>query len=135
MWIVTISFIALLLFFVIKKVYWDKPNSPETIAYALGVPTGFHNYRTTQIFTKETVPAGLTRSHNTKQGVYGVISVLKGHLTLHHFDYEEAGLEERWEIIAAGAGGASGLVLPEAPHQVEDLSPDLQFQVQFWRKV
>jgi len=44
------------------------------------VPASVLPYKRTPDFTEHTVPAGLLRSHNTKEGVWGKIVVLEGSL-------------------------------------------------------
>ncbi|MFZ0494390.1 MAG: DUF1971 domain-containing protein, partial [Methylocella sp.] len=43
-------------------------KSPEAFA---AIPPGYVAYRRTPVFTRETVPAGLLRSHRTKAGTWG----------------------------------------------------------------
>lgn len=39
-------------------------------------------YKSTPVFTEETLPAALQKRHNTKAGVWGVIRVIEGELGL-----------------------------------------------------
>lgn len=87
------------------------------------LPPGVAAYKKTAIFTEDTVPAGLTRRHDTKAGVWAVITVISGEL--------------RYDIPSAGethvlAPGRPGVVEPEVPHFVTPLGP-VAFFVEFYR--
>lgn len=43
-------------------------------------------YRSTPVFTEETLPAALQKTHNTKAGVWGLIQVLEGELQFNLLD-------------------------------------------------
>jgi tellurite resistance-related uncharacterized protein len=44
------------------------------------LPSGLRPYRRTDVFTQDSVPAGLLKAHNTKDGVWALITVLEGEL-------------------------------------------------------
>ena len=78
-------------------------------------------YRRTPVFTEATLPAGLRHRHQTKPGVWALITVLEGRLRLRR--------------LASGAESdldpaAPGVVAPEEPHEVEPLGP-VRFFVEF----
>lgn len=52
----------------------DKPYERAAL------PGGLRPYRRTDVFTQNTVPAGLLKAHNTKDGVWALITVLEGEL-------------------------------------------------------
>ena len=91
-------------------------------------PSGFVPYKTTAVFTADTIPQALTRSHHTKAGVWGRIDVVEGSLELARFDHNGAAVAH--ETIRAGG---SALVAPGEPHAVT-LSATAAFSVTFLRQ-
>ena len=87
-----------------------------------GLPPALVAYRRTAEFNAATIPDALTRRHNTKKGVWAVISVLQGELRYRELD---AGRET---ILTPQR---PGLVVPQAWHSVEPLGP-VRFFVQFY---
>lgn len=87
------------------------------------LPEGLAPYRRTPVFTETTVPAGLTKDHATKSGVWGVIHVTAGRLR-----YTIPSREEAIEL----APGVNGIVEPEVKHHVTPLGT-VSFYVEFWR--
>jgi tellurite resistance-related uncharacterized protein len=79
-------------------------------------------YRTTPVFDEETLPAGLRREHRTKAGVWGVIRLLEGRLSL---SFTWTGRER---LLSPGT---PGLVRPEEPHLVTPLGA-MRMQVEFY---
>ena len=79
-------------------------------------------YKSTPVFDEDSLPAGLRREHRTKEGVWGVIRVLKGELRYRV-------LEPVSETIIDP--DHPGLVLPNQPHLVEPLGA-MQMQVEFY---
>lgn len=68
------------------------------------------------------MPAALRRRHNTKAGVWGLIRVLEGQLTLTYLDPPS-------EVILTP--GNPGLVEPQQPHFVTPDGP-MKMQVDFY---
>lgn len=66
-------------------------------------------YRSSPVFSEETLPEALRREHRTKAGVWGVINVLEGRL---RFTRPEPALETELEA------GAHMIVEPEQTHFV-----------------
>ncbi len=87
------------------------------------IPSGLTAYKTTPVFTEETVPAGLTSEHRTKAGVWGVIHVLSGSLRFRAPDRQEDKLL---------SPEVKGLVEPEVTHWVTPQGP-VCFFIEFWR--
>jgi tellurite resistance-related uncharacterized protein len=79
-------------------------------------------YRSTPIFDQNTLPAALRASHNTKEGVWGLIRVIEGEVRLTY-------LEPASQILLSP--GNPGLVLPQQPHFVTPLGP-MKMQVDFY---
>ena len=51
-----------------------------------GLPPGLTAYKRTPVFDRDSLPAGLRRSHRTKTGVWGLIHVIEGRLHYRTFD-------------------------------------------------
>jgi tellurite resistance-related uncharacterized protein len=81
-------------------------------------------YRSTPVFTNDTLPEGLRRAHSTKVGVWGLLKDLKGS-TL--YVAEETG--ERQIVRAPGT-----IVI--YPHQLHSVEPqdDMEMQVDFYHQ-
>ena len=79
-------------------------------------------YRSTPVFDENTLPAALRNRHNTKAGVWGVIKVTEGELTLTYLDPPS----ER--TLRAGE---QGIVAPRQWHFVTPAGP-LKIQVDFY---
>lgn len=80
-------------------------------------------YSRSPTFDESTVPAGLRKDHQTKPGVWGMITILSGSL--------------RYRIQATGEAivltpETPGIVEPEALHNVEPIGP-VSFFVEFYR--
>lgn len=85
------------------------------------LPDGVRAYRRTPVFDQETMPAALRRKHNTRVGVWGLITVVEGRLRLTLLDNGA-------ETVLDAA--APGLVVPEQPHRVEPLGK-VRFFIEF----
>lgn len=81
-----------------------------------------HPYRSTPVFDEVTLPAALRARHTTKAGVWGVIRVIEGRLSLTY-------LEPPREIILDADN--PGRIEPEQPHFVTPLGP-MKMQVDFY---
>lgn len=71
-------------------------------------------YRSSPIFTAETLPAALQRAHRTKRGVWGMIRILDGEL---RYCIEDGSPPQ---LLTPDR---PGLVRPDEPHHVELLGP------------
>lgn len=78
-------------------------------------------YRTTEVFTQDSIPAALLKEHRIKAGSRGVLRVLSGRIWLVH----EVGGER---ILLSP--DRPGLIEPLVPHHVE-LDGPVQFQIDF----
>ena len=87
------------------------------------LPEGVAPYRTIGPFDADTLPAGLRRTHDLKQGTWGKVSVSQG------------SLEFVWEDAAGGrdklAAPAEIVVPPQVPHHVE--GEDFRLTITFFR--
>lgn len=79
-------------------------------------------YRTTPVFDETSLPAGLRGEHRTRTGVWGVIRVLEGRVSLRFHD-KDATVEVTPD--------APALVLPNQPHSVTPLG-SMRMQVAFY---
>lgn len=89
------------------------------------LPDGLEQYAKTKQFTHETLPKSIAEEHNTKEGVWGHLRVLKGEV-----QYFLAGQDSPLATIQAPG---SFVILPTELHYVK-LSQDAEFFVEFWRK-
>ena len=89
------------------------------------LPPNVSPYKRTPEFTQSTVPAGLLRSHDTKDGVWGKIVVLEGTL-LYRI------LEPKVEEIVLSPNRC-GVVEPTVKHEVVP-STGVRFYVEFHRE-
>jgi tellurite resistance-related uncharacterized protein len=88
------------------------------------LPQGVSSYKKTPEFATGTVPAGLLKSHQTKEGTWGKIVVLSGLLKYRILEPE---LEE---IVLSPE--LPGIVEPTVLHEVEPLG-EARFYVEFYR--
>lgn len=79
-------------------------------------------YRSTPVFTNQTLPPALRSAHNTRAGVWGVIRVLEGCVRYQIESEAEATLL---------SPGTPGLVKPEERHHVEPIG-EMKMQVEFY---
>lgn len=84
--------------------------------------TSSRPYRSTPVFDESTLPAALRARHDTKAGVWGIIRVLEGALTLTYLDPPS-------EIVLGP--DRPGLVRPKQPHFVTPAGP-MKMQVDFY---
>jgi tellurite resistance-related uncharacterized protein len=85
------------------------------------LPAHFQPYRKTSVFTRESVPAALLKSHTTRRGVWAKIHVLEGRLRY---------VVEGRQIDTLLAPDTPGIVVPELPHHVDADGP-VRFFVEF----
>jgi tellurite resistance-related uncharacterized protein len=81
-------------------------------------------YRSTPVFTNDTLPEGLRRAHSTKADVWGLLKVLKGTIL---YVIEESG--ERQVVHAP----QSVIILPQQLHHVEPQGV-MEMQVDFYHE-
>jgi tellurite resistance-related uncharacterized protein len=86
-----------------------------------GLPAGLVAYRRTPIFTERTLPGALRHRHETKAGVWALITVIEGRLRFRRLDPPSQTVLDPT---------APGIVAPEEPHEVEPLGP-VRFFVEF----
>lgn len=79
-------------------------------------------YRSTPVFDQETLPAALRARHDTKAGVWGLLRVIEGQVTLTYLDPPS-------DLIVSP--GNPGLILPQQPHFVTVTGP-MKMQVDFY---
>ena len=89
------------------------------------LPTSAVSYKRTPDFTEHTVPAGLLRSHSTKEGVWGKIVILEGSLL---YRILEPIIEE---VLLTPE--TFGVVEPTVKHEVVPF-PGVRFYVDFHRE-
>ncbi len=86
------------------------------------LPSHVKPYKSTSIFTNETIPKGLLKDHNTKNGVWGVIHVTKGKL--------EYTIKNSEAYILTSE--KQGIVEPEILHHIRPLGV-VSFFVEFYK--
>lgn len=92
------------------------------------LPSGVEKYSQVPkngLFVKETIPKGLLRQHNTKQGTWGLIKVEKGSL---QYQINEPRIIT-FKIDAPG----HAIIEPTVYHEVKPLTDDVEFAVEFYR--
>lgn len=89
------------------------------------IPDNFECYSRTPDFTEATVPKGLLRGHQTKEGAWAKIEVLEGQLLYRILepDVEEIMLSP----------GTPGIVEPAIAHEVTPQGP-VNFFVEFYHE-
>lgn len=87
------------------------------------LPENVIPYKQTPEFTEITVPNGLLKSHQTKEGVWGKIVILEGQLQYKIIETEE--------IILLDVNNY-GVVEPTVLHEVKPLGK-VRFHVEFCR--
>lgn len=85
------------------------------------LPAEVRIYKVTREFTKETVPAGMTREHATKPAVWGKIVVREGHVTYH-----VPSVDRSWVLRP----GVDGIIVPEQVHRIQP-SSGARFHIEF----
>ena len=100
----------------------ERPVAPAT-----ELPAGLDHYRSTPLFTEESVPAALLGDHSTKPGVWGRIRLVSGRLRYVVTDARRQALAR--ELTEHSD---PGIIEPTIVHRVE-LIGKVEFQVEFWR--
>lgn len=90
------------------------------------IPAEVSHYKSTPVFTEETVPAALQRSHTTAEGVWGRITILEGSLLYRITDERHPSQE----VLLTPS--QPGVVEPQVKHEVAVVGP-VRFQVDFHR--
>lgn len=93
-------------------------NLPNDVVKYSQVPKG-------KRFTKDTIPSGLLKAHNTKEGTWGLIRVSQGKLKYH--------IQEPQQSSQILDPEHPGVIEPKIYHRVEPLSDDVEFVVEFYR--
>lgn len=93
------------------------------------LPEGLEPYRQTDVFTEDSLPAGLRKDHCTKSGVWGLIQVAEGRLSYRVTDPRRVG-----EDLILTPESRPGVVEPTILHHVVPLGP-VRFHVQFYRQI
>ncbi len=93
------------------------------------IPQSYLHTRSTPFWTKDTAPQALFTHHNTKAGVYGRLSVMKGAVKYFGFPDAEATQPDMEIVIEAGTFGISP---PQKWHRIELLTEDTYFNIDFF---
>ncbi|HAK33848.1 MAG TPA: cytoplasmic protein, partial [Pantoea sp.] len=86
---------------------------------AHSIPEHFVHTRSTPFWKRESVPNALLTHHNTKKGVYGRLSVMRGAVNYFGFAGENEAEPEMTLTINAGQFGISP---PQYWHRIELLT-------------
>ena len=86
------------------------------------LPDNVNHYKSTPIFTEETIPEALKKNHNTKTGVWALIYVHEGEL---EYIIED---EEKHMLTPENPG----IVEPQVQHHISPLGP-VKLHVEFYR--
>ena len=89
------------------------------------LPANAQKYSETPLFTEKTVPAKLTRKHNTKTGVWGRIVIESG--SLRYVLCDDASTQQTLDE------NQPGIIRPQEFHFVEIFEP-VTFKVEFFRE-
>jgi tellurite resistance-related uncharacterized protein len=96
------------------------------------IPANYVHTRTTPFWTKETAPASIWKRHldaGTRQGVYPRLSVQRG--AIRYYGYADETSPQSVETLTIHAG-EFGVFPPEKWHNIEALSDDTVFSVDFY---
>jgi tellurite resistance-related uncharacterized protein len=88
------------------------------------IPSNVVSYNKTPEFDETSIPKGLLKAHQTKDGVWGKIVVIEGQLKYRIKEPEE-------EVIILN-DGTHGVVEPTMFHEVEAIGK-VRFYVEFYR--
>ena len=92
------------------------------------IPENFVKYKSTPVFTKNSVPKMFLHLHNTRTGVYGKICVISGTLKFFGFAHRKGDIEQEISIEA----GHFAISPPEYWHKVEFTTEETTFRVDFY---
>lgn len=93
------------------------------------IPSEYKHTRATPFWDKSNVPAALLSHHNTKAGVYGRLSVMRGAVRYFGFSDGETTTPDLELVIEAGTFGISP---PQNWHRIELLTDDTYFKIDFF---
>ena len=88
------------------------------------LPNNLTSYKKTPVFDQRSVPAGLLKSHSTKEGTWAKIQVIEGEL-LYRI------LEPTTEEVVLNTA-LSGVVEPTIAHEIAPLG-NVKFFVEFFK--
>lgn len=88
------------------------------------LPNNLEAYKRTPEFNESSVPKGLLKAHQTKQGVWGKIVILEGEL-------EYSINSENNEVLVLSSD-KYGVVEPEVFHQIKPVGK-VSFYIEFYR--
>lgn len=104
----------------------ERPLANLVVDRGPGLPDDAECYRTIGPFSRDTIPAGLLRRHDLKQGTWGVVTILSGEVDF------------AWDDGAGGAGGTTQLVAgqamlvpPTVPHHLAPTG-EVMLEIGFW---
>lgn len=98
----------------------------------IAIPANYVHTRSTPFWTEETAPASIWKRHldaGTRQGVYPRLSVLQG--AIRYYGYANETSPQPVETLTINAG-EFGVFPPEKWHNIEALSDDTIFSVDFY---
>ncbi len=88
------------------------------------LPDHLELYKSTPIFTEDTIPKGLLKQHNTKAGTWGKVVILEGEINYNILPpYDETILLSPQKC---------GIVEPQVYHQLE-LQGAVKLRVDFYK--
>jgi tellurite resistance-related uncharacterized protein len=90
------------------------------------IPDTVTHYKSTAVFTEDSVPAAIQRGHTTAAGVWGRIRILEGSLLYRITDPRLP----HEEVLLTPA--LHGVVEPQIEHEVQLVGP-VRFQIDFHR--
>ncbi|MCT4709225.1 DUF1971 domain-containing protein [Enterobacteriaceae bacterium H11S18] len=96
------------------------------------IPIDYIQTRSTPLWTKESAPAAIWKRHldtGTRQGVYPRLNVMRG--AIRYYGYADEFDAEPIETLTINAG-EFGVFPPEKWHNIEALSDDTLFNVDFY---
>ncbi|MCM8529942.1 MAG: DUF1971 domain-containing protein [Lentisphaeraceae bacterium] len=88
------------------------------------MPKNFELYKSTPVFTEETIPSAILNRHNTKKGTWGKLNILEGEAIF-------VDLENEQEIVATPDRPVN--IVEEAWHHVKVSGP-VKLRVDFYRE-
>lgn len=89
------------------------------------LPAGVVSYKRTAEFTEDTIPAGLLKAHSTKEGIWGLIQVIRGRLLYRVVDKRRVNHEMDL------SSNVPGVVEPGILHELQAAGP-VRFFVEFY---